>query len=259
MKRFCIVILSLYLITLAQTALCWGGKGHDIVAGIAWRHMTPKAKAAVTKSLDGYSMMYYSTWLDNARNNSDYDTTSTWHYANVDEGFTYETMTKNPKGDVYTATTSLVEALKDKQLSDSLRTFYTKCLIHLVGDLHCPMHAGHLSDLGGNKWKVKWFNSETSLHSIWDSRLIESARPWSYTEWVENLDVLPEGKIKQMQNGTPYIWFNETVAASKHLYDVTPEGSNQSYQYIYDNTPMLEEQLLKGGYRLAALLNSIYK
>ena len=79
--------------------------------------------------------------------------TKTWHYANIDKGQTYRSMQKNPKGDVVTALDSLTREFRENRsvLSDSLKADYIMMIVHMVGDLHCPMHAGRLSDLGGNR------------------------------------------------------------------------------------------------------------
>ena len=85
----------------------WGAKGHDIVAAIAEQNLTKKAKKEINKLLGGKSIVYYSSWMDNIQNSpywkDGYYKTKTWHYANVDKGHTYETMSKNENGDVVTA------------------------------------------------------------------------------------------------------------------------------------------------------------
>lgn len=257
----CIICLSL-LVMQALPAFGWGQKGHDVVAYIAEKHLTCKAKKNIGRMLEGKSIVYYSSWMDNLQNSPDwkggYDVTKTWHYANVDEGETYDSMRKEEKGDVLTALDMIVGELHRSELTDSLKADYLKMVVHLVGDMHCPMHAGRLSDLGGNRLQVKWFGQQTNLHSVWDTRFIESARKWSYTEWQQQLDRCSRKERKQISAGTPRQWFDETVAAVKHLYETTPENGNLSYQYLYDHNELLERQLLYAGYRLAALLNDIF-
>ena len=87
-------------------------------------------------------MVYWANWLDSASHTPEYAYTATWHYANVDEGFTYETMTKNPDGDIVETIDRIVAELKDGQLDPAQEQLYLKMLIHLVGDLHQPMHTG---------------------------------------------------------------------------------------------------------------------
>ena len=138
----------------------WGAKGHDIVAAIAEQNLTKKAKKEINKLLGGKSIVYYSSWMDNIQNSpywkDGYYKTKTWHYDNVDKGHTYETMSKNENGDVVTALEMLSKELTVNydNLTDSMKVDYLKMIVHLVGDLHCPMHAGRLSYRGGNKCKV---------------------------------------------------------------------------------------------------------
>ena len=181
MKRFVISILSIFIMLESISLYAWGPMGHDVVAAIAENNLTKKAKKNLEKLLDGKSIVYYASWMDNIQNSpywkDGYNKTKTWHYANVDKGLTYETMKKEPKGDVITGLEQLTDALKNHytELTDSMRVDYVKMIIHMVGDMHCPMHAGRLSDRGGNSKKVRWFGQNTNLHSVWDSRMIESS------------------------------------------------------------------------------------
>lgn len=268
MKKISLISLSIIMMLSSLSAYGWGPVGHDVVAAIAEQNLTRKAKKALDKILDGKSIVYYSSWMDNIQNSPSwvggYDKTKAWHYANVDKGFTYQTMQKNEKGDVVTALTELSHELKNNfaNLSDSLKADYVKMIVHMVGDLHCPMHAGRLSDRGGNQVKVLWFGRETSLHSIWDSRMIESARKWNYTEWVEQLDREDRKFKKSVMQGSYEDWFMTTVSNAAKIYNYV-ESSGQvipelSYQFVYDFSPMLEQSLLLGGYRLAYVLNQIF-
>ena len=174
------VLTVILLVFSSIVATAWGPMGHDVVAAIAEQNLTRKAKKNIEKILDGRSIVFYASWMDNIQNSpswkNGYDKTKTWHYANVDEGQTYQSMKKNENGDVVTALNQLTWELTVNydNLSDSLKADYVKMIVHMVGDLHCPMHAGRLTDKGGNGTKVKWFNQKTNLHSVWDSKMIES-------------------------------------------------------------------------------------
>ena len=267
MKRFTLIFLAIMMINITS-AYGWGATGHDVVASIAEQHLTPKAKRKINKLLDGKSIVYYSSWMDNIQNSpyweNGYNKTKTWHYANVDEGLTYQTMTKNPDGDVVTGLEMLTKEMTENynNLTDSMKVDYLKMIVHMVGDLHCPMHAGRLSDRGGNGTRVKWFGQNTSLHSVWDSKMIDSARKWNYTEWTNQLDRTDKKYKKEIMKGSYEEWFNETVENAASLYDYVEnlgDTPNLSYQFVYDFSPLLEEQLLNGGYRLAYVLNTIFK
>lgn len=267
MKKLAIITIGIIMMLNSISLYGWGAKGHDVVAAIAEQNLTRKAKKEIDKLLGGRSIVYFSSWMDNIQNSpyweNGYNETKTWHYANVDKGHTYQTMKKNEKGDVITGLNMLTDALTNHydELTDSMKVDYVKMIVHMVGDLHCPMHAGRLSDLGGNRTKVKWFGSNTNLHSVWDSKMIDSARKWSYSEWTRHLDKNDKKYKKSVMRGTYEEWFMATVENAAEIYDyVERQGKNPnlSYQFVYDFSPMLEEQLLLGGYRLAYVLNMIF-
>ena len=267
MKRIIFTILSISMLLNSISSFAWGSKGHDIVAAIAEQNLTPKAKKELNKLLDGKSIVYYSSWMDQIQNSPyweyGYNKTKTWHYVNVDKGLTYETMEKEENGDVLTGLNFLTKELKENyaELTDSMRVDYVKMIVHMVGDLHCPMHAGRRTDRGGNGFKLKWFGQNTSLHSLWDSKIIESARTWSYTEWRDHLDTVSKKYKKEVMKGTYEEWFTATVSNAALLYEYQEalgDGRMNPYEYVYKFSPMLEEQLLLGGLRLAYVLNSIF-
>ena len=257
MKRFLIAIVALCT---TLSSFGWGQKGHDVVAYIAECNLTPEVYQKVVKKLGNHSLVYFANWLDNASYSDQYRYTKSWHYANVDEGFTYDTMTKNEKGDVVTAIESLIAELKSGKLSAEQENVRLRMLIHLVGDIHCPMHAGHLSDRGGNEVNVKFFNRDTKLHKVWDSELVEAAHKWSYTEWEQQLNryCTAEEKAKLAQ-GKAKDWLDQSHAIATEIYKATPDKSRISYDYIAYYTPVVEKQLLSGGLRLANILNELYK
>lgn len=255
MKKLAICLV--FSLTALQ-ALAWGGKGHAIVAQIAQENLSCRAERRVTKILDGHPMTYYASWADDLRGDARYNAFSTWHYANLAEGKTYAEADKNPKGDVVTAVEMLVGELKSGHLSDSVEALYVRLLIHFVGDLHCPMHTGYASNQGGNGFRVKFMGESTSIHAVWDDKIVNSARPWSYSEWVENIDLLRRRERKAIAEGTPREWIEQTGAAFHSVYDPLVEGETLSWGYMKQHFPTLEAQLQRGGYRLAEILNEIY-
>lgn len=240
-------------------ALAWGPKGHDTVAYIAEQHLSKKTLKKVQEVLGGHSLVYVANWMDNASHTNEYAYTKTWHYVNVDpnEG-TYANSKKDAAGDVVTAINSIVENLKSGELSPDEEQVQLMMLIHLVGDMHCPMHAGHKSDRGGNGTQVKYFGKQKKLHSVWDSEIVESAHRWSYSEWQFQVDRASKKEQKAIIQGTPNDWIEETVVLANDIYEESTTQQNLSYDYVANYTPIIEQQFLKGGLRLAALLEEIY-
>ena len=236
----------------------WGQKGHDVTAYIAECHLTPAARTAVEKVLDGKSIVYYANWLDDASNTPDYAYSKTWHYKNVDAGVDYDSMSAEPKGDIVKALNEQISALRSHRLKPAEEALAVKMVVHLMGDIHQPMHMGHLSDRGGNQWKVVYFGREKNLHGIWDSDLPESVHKWSYTEWQQQIDRLSQDQLQALKGKTPDDWARETLKICTEVYNQTPQGARLSYDYLRLARPIIEQQLVTGGVRLADVLNSIY-
>lgn len=255
MKRNFTFILSL---AVAVSAFAWGQKGHDVTAYIAEQHLTPAAKAAITEILDGRSMVYWANWLDNASHTPEYAYSKTWHYKNIDEGVRYEEAPANPSGDIVTAIKAQRELLSDPAASKDQKQLAMKIIVHLLGDLHQPLHMGHTSDLGGNRIKVRYFYRDANLHSVWDSSLPESAHKWSYSEWQQQIDRAGTDEQAALVAGSVDDWAKETMTIAGAVYRGFKPGAELSYDAVAQAAPVIESQFLKGGLRLAHLLNSIF-
>lgn len=242
----------------ALQAFAWGQKGHDVTAAIAERHLTPATAAAVESILDGRSIIYWANWMDNASHTPEYAYTKSWHYRNVDADRTYDTMTPNPDGDIVSGTRSAIAVLTDPEKSKEDKALALKMVIHFLGDMHQPMHLGHATDLGGNRVKVKYFGRDANLHGIWDTNLVESAHKWSYTEWADQLDRVPDDLALPALSGNFDDWCRKNIETTALIYRTTPEGSSLSYNEVAVWAPVIEDSLLRGGLRLAHLLNSIF-
>ena len=131
-----------------------------------------------------------------------------------------------------------------------------KMLIHLVGDIHQPLHVGTGKDRGGNSTKVEWFYRDSNLHRVWDSEMIDS-RQLSYTEFSDAVNHPTKQQIKTWQDSNILDWAYESMELRDQVYDL-PKDHQIGYQYQYKNHDILDRQLLKAGVRLAGVLNEIY-
>ena len=252
---FLVIIASLFTLS----AFAWGGKGHDTVAYIAEKNLSKKTLKRVQEVIGNHSLVYVANWMDNASHTEEYAYTKTWHYVNVDpEEGSYANSEKAVTGDAVTAVNSICERLKSGELTAEQERAELMMLIHIVGDMHCPMHAGRKSDRGGNGTQVKYFGKQKKLHSVWDSEIVESAHRWGYSEWWEQVDRVSKKEKKAMVQGTPNDWIEETVVLANDIYERSSTGENLSYDYVAYYAPIIESQFLKGGLRLAKLLEDIY-
>ena len=149
------------------------------------------------------------------------------------------------------------KVLKSEESSKEDKIFYLKFLVHLLGDLHQPLHVGKAEDQGGNKIQVRWFNDGTNLHSVWDTKMIESYG-MSSSELADNYGARDKDKYKAISSGSVMDWVNEGRALADTVYASAKVGEKLSYRYQADNFDIITEQLEKGGIRLASILNEIF-
>ena len=239
------------------TASAWGPTGHRVIGAIAENHLSRNAQKAVHGILGDESLAMAATWMDEVRSDRAYDYTRDWHWVTIPDGSTYAAAVKNPNGDAVEAIDRMVAALKSDTLSSERKVFCLKVLVHLVGDLHQPLHVGSGDDKGGNSFQVQWFGKGSNLHRVWDSGLIDE-EGLSYSELAAALDHVSKAGMDQLVRGSAADWAQENIAYRQQIYP--PEkGANLGYAYKYDNWALVEKQLLTGGIRLAGLLNAIYK
>ncbi len=259
MKIKLLLLISVFFLTSASVddSLFWGQNGHRTTGEIAEMHLTKKAKKKIDKLLNGASLAFVSTYADEIKSDRKFSEFYSWHYINMDLDETYADAEKNPRGDLVTGINKCIEVLKDKTSSKADKVFYLKILIHLVGDLHQPLHIGRKEDKGGNTVQVQWFGKGTNLHAVWDTKMIEE---WnmSYLELAANAKDLNKHQIKEMQKGTVVDWVDEVHIISKKVYESAKIGENLKYRYSYDHFGTVRNQLQKGGLRLAKILNEIF-
>ncbi len=249
----------LFVMILPQRVLAsdWGKTGHRVIGKVAQDHLTPKTKAAVDALLDGMSLAFVSTYADEIRSDSRYEYLDTWHYVNMDKDTRYPEAKKNNKGDIITAMDYCVEVLKDPKKSNTDKAFHLKLLVHFIGDIHQPMHAGRKADRGGNEIELTWFGEPTNLHRLWDTDLIAHYN-MSYTELAIHLPILSAEEKEKCLTATRLEWAHESQDLANMIYANTPMYASLGYEYHYSYFEKVRLRLLKAGLRLAATLNTIF-
>lgn len=248
--------LPLLLILQPLTVHAWGATGHRTVGAIAEKHLSKKARKAVHRILGDESMAIASTWMDDVRSDRKYAFTRDWHWVTIPDGSTYAAAEKNPNGDAVEAIGRMVEGLKSGTLSKEEEVVNLKVLIHLIGDLHQPLHVGRGDDKGGNAFQVQWFNKGSNLHRVWDSGMIDHSQ-LSYSELAISVDRSTAKQMTDWARGDAASWAQENLAYREQIYP-SEAGAELGYEYQYLNWPLVEQQLQKAGIRLAGVLNSIF-
>jgi len=253
--------LVLTIVTIALSfsgsVLAWGTTGHRVTGLIADQHLSGYARARVTQILGGETLAQASTWADFMRSNpSEFwqKTASPWHYVTVPRGSEYAEVGAPPQGDSVTAIKRFTTALKDPDASLEDQQLALRFLVHVIGDLHQPLHAGNGTDRGGNDFDVTYAGRRSNLHWVWDNGLIDKQK-LSYTEWVDWLmrDITPE-QVVQWWDTDPTVWISESTALRDGIY---PEDRDLGFKYDYQHIDTVRIQLSKAGIRLAAYLNEV--
>lgn len=236
----------------------WGRTGHRATGEVAEQHLTKKAKQKVREILDGQKLAFVSTYGDDIKSDPAYRKYNPWHYVNLEPGETKYTKEKaNPDGDLVYAINTSIAVLKDKNSSKEDKAFFLKMLVHFLGDLHQPLHAGRGEDKGGNDIQVRWFGDGSNLHRVWDSEMINDFQ-MSYTELAHNSDELSKAEIKKIQRGSVLDWMYESKELANKVYHSVERGEKLGYEYMYKWFPVVHDQIQKGGLRLAKVLNDIF-
>lgn len=251
-----VVSICLLIPLLIGQAFAWGQNGHRAVGFVAEQHLSKKARKKIMKLLEGNSLAEVSVWMDEIRSDDAYDHTHDWHWVSVPGDMSYEDTEKNPNGDIIMKIEELVAALKEGHLAPEKEQEYLKYLVHLVGDLHQPLHVGTGEDMGGNAVKVEWFGDRSNLHKVWDSEMINS-KQLSFTEIARFLGEPDKAQIREWQSTGVRDWARESMSYRPQVYDL-PENGRLGYRYMYENYDTVEKRLLQAGVRLAGLLNEIY-
>jgi hypothetical protein len=261
MKKLFFFVIAVSMLAIPVRSFAWGVLGHRVVGGIAESYLTPKTKAALRNLLGNESVAMASTWGDFIKSDRTYDYLSQWHYVNITSGKSQSQFMQYLQADtgtnLYTKLNFIVSQLKSKRLPKDKQVFYLKLLIHLVGDAHQPMHMGRPEDKGGNDVRLTWFGQPTNLHRVWDEQLVESQQ-LSYTEHIAAIN-FPTMRQRETWMRQPIKeWLYESYQAAQRLYSEIKPDEKLRYDYNYRNVTLMNEQLLKGGVRLAGVLNDIF-
>lgn len=256
------IIIPIGIVILCLSLISWGVVGHRAIGQIAHHHLTKKAQVAVKNLLGSESLAMVSTYPDEIRSYEKFAYTAPWHYVNLPQGLSYADFTKQltsmDKPNIYKAILQCTNDLKDSNKTKEEKIFALKFLVHLVGDLHQPMHTGRSEDSGGNGIKIKLMRKEGNLHGLWDSGLIDYAG-MSYKELAADCDVIAKEEELAWQKDEVAKWAFESYQMSQELYKEAAENPEFDYNYYPKHADFIKKRLAQAGIRLAGILNEIYK
>lgn len=245
------------------TAGAWGVLGHRIVGEVADYYLNPKARKAVQQILGSESMAITANWADFIKSDTAYNYLTNWHYVNLPEGLSqsdvFSYLDHQPGPNIYNKTNEMIAVLKNPKSTAEQKKLALRMVIHLIGDMHQPMHTARKDDLGGNKILLTWFGEKSNLHRVWDEGLIDFQQ-LSYTEYTKAINHPTALQLGAWQKASLKDCVYESYEICNKIYATGIKSDDKlSYKYNFDWINTVNEQLLKGGIRLAKVLNDIYK
>ena len=280
-RHFCVAISAAVLALAAPLAMSWGPEGHAIVADIAQDHLLPAAAAEVASllQLEGNNRLdQIASWADG--NRKQYPETGPWHYVDIPlSAGAYDAARDCVQANCIVAKiTAYTQVLADKSAAPQARLLALKWVVHLVGDIHQPLHAEDNNDKGGNTVQAQFFGVGTNLHAMWDGGIMRHALNlragpnYTFDHALVQRDaaaldaaVTPGQRMAWASaGGLPMIeadaivWANEShrLAQSVAYADISrPSGDAWSQRYQQKAWPVIQTRLQQGGVRLASVLN----
>jgi S1/P1 Nuclease len=279
------VTALLLIFALAMPALAWWDYGHKTVAAIAWDVVKPQTRNAITALLKAEQLVETPTCplksIEDASNWPDcikglgvrFDYAFPWHYQNVDICKPFDLKAACKDGNcVSKQIERAAKLLADPAVPPRERLMALAFLTHFVGDLHMPLHAGDRSDRGGNDVKAAYgiVAGRVNLHLLWDGPLAERAisTPPAGPRGILSGAAGNAGERWQRAAGSVEDWSRETWQVARDVAYATalggdPCGAVPLRAKIDDAgiealIPIVRNQMLNGGLRLARLLDEAF-
>jgi hypothetical protein len=226
------------------------------VASLGEDLLTPEARRELTTLLDpGTTLADVSTWADEVR--ASRPNTGPWHYVNIPRGAPgYNAQRDCRRRCVVSALEQSLRLLQDPTKGTAIRQEALKWVVHLVADLHQPLHAIK-EDRGGNDVLVQFNGHPTNLHRLWDGDLIDWAYPNASALQDRVLAVLQASNWRAWQAGRPQDWAEETHRVAVEAVYLFPPSREIDDRYLEKALPVIHEQLSKAAVRLAWVLNRV--
>jgi hypothetical protein len=257
MKKILIVLALIYL---PYAASAWGLTGHRVVGEVADHYINAKTRKAIQEILGAESIAMNANWADFVKSDTSYNYLSNWHYinfpANLSKTDAFNYMDQQAGPNIYKKIEEMIAVLKNAKSSLTQKKLALRMLIHMVGDLHQPMHTARPEDLGGNKVLLTWFGEKSNLHKVWDEGLIDYQN-LSYTEYTKAINHPTTAEFTTWQKTNLKECAFESYQICNKIYASTKIDDKLSYKYNFDWIATVNQQLLKGGIRLAKILNEI--
>ena len=246
--------LAILLILAPAPAFAWGKTGHRVTGAIAARHIGKSTARRIRAILGPETLAEASTWPDFMRASPDpfWRAAGAWHSVLAPDG---AHAGAPEQGDAVTALAAFSATVRDPRAPLAERQRALRFIVHIVGDLHQPLHACAADDHCGGDVAVRFFGQPTNLHMLWDEGLIDR-QFLSYSEWTDWLDarITPQ-QARDWRRPDPRTWIAESAALRPSIY---PAGTELGKDYDFRFKAVVEQRLAMAGIRIAAYLDALF-
>lgn len=248
-------------VVLPLTAQAWGPEAHRAATAIAADRLCPAATAGIERLLGDTTLAEAALWPDRIRGEARWAHTRDWHYLNIGDDAPFSTLLEGAPGhgQLLRAIRANLALLNDESIPGAARGEALGFVLHLVADLHQPLHVGRSEDRGGNTIDVSFDGQVTNLHRLWDGVLLRSGglRQDDYRRSLEPLVLLG---ADNWERGTLEDWAEESRRLRPWVYDFDARRRVPliSKRYAETGRQLTALRLAQAGVRTAWLLNGLW-
>ena len=269
MRKVKFLALTAIASLFAIQAMAWGSPQHCTVGYIATRYLTPEAKEACDRYLR-HSLAYHGSWMDYVRYCEGFKASRSWHGLYVTEEGEPKTHERGAMAMIERVRQEMKDG-KHLMMNDSIVADNIRYLIHTIGEIHCPAHVAfpltvepiYEETSEFNRYNILKNGKTLRLHNFWDGISHQlGRRGWKLEQYAEVADTFSDKERKKIMKGDAIEWGRDCIKQAKKMYNIVPRGmdiakiSKKERKAIWK---YCDEQVARGGYRLAALLNEIFK
>jgi hypothetical protein len=243
-------------------AAAWGPTGHRIVGLIAESRLCPETRRYLEPLLDGATLANAGVWADVIRSDPAWAHTKPWHYINVGDIESIATASREHSPNVLSAMADAERQLANRKLPREARAQALRFFIHLLADVHQPLHVGRAEDRGGNDIEVMIFGrTRRTLHALWDAEFLLD---WDALELPDNAAAIGALAVNQAAawlGREPSEWAEESRAYRPIVYALPAAGPDGLIRlddrYLVTVRGIVHLRLAQAGVRLAERLNRL--
>lgn len=240
----------------AAQAAAWGPQGHRVAGAMTWQYLSADTREQVRQLIGDESLAEASTWADRMRDNPSpfwQRQAGPYHYVTVPPGKSYTAVGAPAKGDGVTALAGFSRVLRDPQAPRVQKQLALRFSLHIIQDLHQPMHVGNGRDRGGNSVRLRLDGESTNLHRVWDSAIL-NAGGMSDAAWLSRYGSPEPAQVAQWRSPRPEDWIAESAALRDRVY---PAGKTIDTGYLDTWLPSVHRRLQQSAVRCAAWLDQV--